>query len=83
MRWPKGEPPLERGSMLPLGFGELFAEKSGPSNKFEAMATHDALVACSGALNVLAVSVMKTANDIRLLGSGPRCGLGELRLPEK
>jgi len=47
------------------------------------MATHDALVACSGALNVLAVSVMKTANDIRLLGSGPRCGLGELRLPEK
>jgi len=46
------------------------------------MATHDALVACSGALNVLAVSVMKTANNIHLLGSGPRCGLGELQLPE-
>ncbi len=51
-------------------------------NRFEALATHDALVECSGALNVLAVSLTKIANDIRLLGSGPRCGLGELRLPE-
>ncbi|KAI3657120.1 hypothetical protein MP638_003943 [Amoeboaphelidium occidentale] len=51
-------------------------------NKFEALAAHDALVEAHGALNVLAVSLMKIANDIRLLGSGPRCGLGELLLPE-
>jgi len=51
-------------------------------NKFEALATHDALVEAHGALNVLACSLMKIANDIRYLGSGPRCGLGELRLPE-
>jgi fumarate hydratase class II len=51
-------------------------------NKFEALAAHDALVELSGALNVLAASLTKIANDIRLLGSGPRCGLGELRLPE-
>lgn len=51
-------------------------------NKFEALATHDALVEVSGALNTLAVSLMKIANDIRLLGSGPRCGVGELNLPE-
>ncbi len=51
-------------------------------NKFEALATHDALVELSGALNTVAVSLMKIANDIRLLGSGPRSGLGELRLPE-
>ncbi|CAD6934099.1 unnamed protein product [Tilletia controversa] len=51
-------------------------------NKFEALAAHDAMVEASGALNVLAVSFMKIANDIRYLGSGPRCGLGELSLPE-
>lgn len=51
-------------------------------NKFEALAAHDALVEVHGALNVLAVSLMKIANDIRFLGSGPRCGLGELNLPE-
>jgi len=51
-------------------------------NKFEALAAHDALVELHGALNVIAVSLMKIANDIRLLGSGPRCGLGELILPE-
>lgn len=51
-------------------------------NKFEALAAHDAIVEASGALNVLAVSFMKIANDIRYLGSGPRCGLGELSLPE-
>lgn len=51
-------------------------------NKFEALATHDALVEVSGALNSVAVSLMKVANDIRLLGSGPRCGIGELHLPE-
>ena len=51
-------------------------------NKFESLATKDALVHLSGALNTLAVSMMKIANDIRFLGSGPRCGLGELSLPE-
>lgn len=51
-------------------------------NKFEALAAHDTLVEVSGALNTIAVSLMKIANDIRLLGSGPRCGIGELHLPE-
>ena len=73
------------------GFAEAFAREVGAitklpfvsaANKFEALATHDALVEASGALNTLAVSLMKIANDIRLLGSGPRCGFGELSLPE-
>ena len=51
-------------------------------NKFEALAAHDALVEMSGALKTVAASLFKIANDIRLLGSGPRCGLGELKLPE-
>ncbi|KAI9520561.1 hypothetical protein NQZ68_017263 [Dissostichus eleginoides] len=51
-------------------------------NKFEALAAHDAMVELSGALNTVAVSLMKIANDIRFLGSGPRSGLGELILPE-
>lgn len=51
-------------------------------NKFEALASHDAMVEASGAMNTVAVSMMKIANDIRYLGSGPRCGLGELSLPE-
>ncbi|XP_058220368.1 fumarate hydratase 1, mitochondrial-like [Rhododendron vialii] len=51
-------------------------------NKFEALAAHDAFVETSGALNTIATSLMKIANDMRLLGSGPRCGLGELILPE-
>jgi fumarate hydratase class II len=72
------------------GFAEAFAEEvsaiTGLSfvtapNKFEALAAHDAVVEASGALNTLAVSLMKIANDIRLLGSGPRSGLGELLLP--
>ena len=50
-------------------------------NKFAQLAAHDAVVAASGALNTLAVSLMKIANDVRWLGSGPRCGLGELSLP--
>jgi fumarate hydratase, class II len=50
--------------------------------QFEALAAHDALVEAHGALNVVACSLMKIANDIRYLGSGPRCGLGELSLPE-
>ncbi|XP_074603065.1 fumarate hydratase, mitochondrial-like isoform X2 [Brevipalpus obovatus] len=51
-------------------------------NKFEALASHDAFIELSGALNVVAASLMKIANDIRLLASGPRCGLGEISLPE-
>jgi fumarate hydratase, class II len=50
-------------------------------NKFEALAAHDALVQMSGTLKTIACSLMKIANDIRLLGSGPRCGIGELNLP--
>lgn len=73
------------------GFDVLFAKKVSETtgidfvtapNKFEALATHDALVELHGALNTLAVSLMKIANDIRLLGSGPRCGIGEISLPE-
>ena len=73
------------------GFAELFAAKvSGitdipfttAENKFEAMAAHDAVVEASGALNTVACSLMKIANDVRMLGSGPRCGIGELSLPE-
>ena len=51
-------------------------------NKFESLAAHDAIVEASGALKTLAVSLMKIANDIRLLASGPRCGIGEIMIPE-
>jgi hypothetical protein len=51
-------------------------------NKFEALACHDAMVEVSGALNTVACSLMKIGNDVRLLASGPRCGLAELLLPE-
>jgi fumarate hydratase, class II len=73
------------------GFGDRFAAAAAKitglpfasaPDKFEALAAHDALVEVSGALNVLATSLMKIANDIRLMGSGPRCGFGELHLPE-
>ncbi|MGD7036549.1 class II fumarate hydratase [Methylotuvimicrobium buryatense] len=72
------------------GFAELFADEvakftghpfTSAANKFEAMAAHDALVELSGVLNCIAVSLNKIANDIRLLSSGPRSGLGELILP--
>ena len=72
------------------GFAEAFAAEVAEitglpfetaENKFEALAAHDAVVEASGALNVVATSLMKISNDIRLLGSGPRCGLGELKLP--
>jgi fumarate hydratase class II len=74
-----------------VGFAEKLAENVAKEtgypfitapNKFEALACKDSLVHLSGALNTLAVSLMKIANDIRVLGSGPRCGLGELSLPE-
>ena len=51
-------------------------------NKFEALAAHDAMVEMSGALRAVAASLFKIGNDVRFLGSGPRCGLGELMLPE-
>jgi fumarate hydratase class II len=79
------------GINAPQGFGERFAAEIAQltrlpfetaPNKFEALAAHDTLVELSGVLNVLAVSLSKIANDIRLLGSGPRCGIGELKLPE-
>ena len=79
------------GLNAPPGFGTDFVgvvnELTGimfrsDDNKFEALATHDALVELSGMLNTIAVSLTKIANDIRLLGSGPRSGLGELILPE-
>jgi fumarate hydratase class II len=79
------------GLNAPKGFAEAFAAEIAQltklpfetaPNKFEALATHDTMVELSGALNTLAVSLSKIANDIRLLGSGPRCGLGELKLPE-
>lgn len=72
------------------GFDKKFADKASKitglkfktaPNKFESLAAHDALVELSGALNTIAASLMKIANDIRLLGSGPRCGIGELDLP--
>ncbi|WP_193183117.1 class II fumarate hydratase [Nisaea sediminum] len=72
------------------GFADAFVEQvreitgipfTSAVNKFEALAAHDALVEMSGCLNVLAASCMKIANDIRMLGSGPRSGLGELQLP--
>ncbi|WP_300555749.1 class II fumarate hydratase [Maricaulis sp.] len=73
------------------GYAEAFAEEAASytglpfitaPNKFEALATKDALVEAHGALNSVAVSLFKIANDIRLLGSGPRSGLGEIALPE-
>ncbi len=74
-----------------IGFAENFAKEvakitglpfRSAKNKFEALAAHDGLVFAHGALNTLAASLFKIANDIRLLGSGPRSGLGELQLPE-
>jgi fumarate hydratase class II len=79
------------GLNAPPRFGELFAAQlaactglpfASASNKFEALAAHDAEVFLHGALAAAATGLFKIANDVRLLGSGPRCGLGELWLPE-
>ena len=90
-RLAQGGTAVGTGLNAPAGFGEAFAEEmanltrlpfvSAP-NKFAEMAAHDTMVELSGVLNTLAVSLTKIANDMRLMGSGPRCGLGELRLPE-
>lgn len=78
------------GLNTPKGFGDktaaIIAETSNhpfisAPNKFEALAAHDGIVASHGALKTVAASLMKIANDIRMLGSGPRCGIGELTLP--
>ncbi|NVK27445.1 MAG: class II fumarate hydratase, partial [Flavobacteriia bacterium] len=78
------------GLNTPNGYDVLVAEKIAnltgmpfvtAPNKFEALAAHDAMVEMSGALKRVAVSLMKIGNDIRMLGSGPRCGIGELNLP--
>lgn len=79
------------GLNTPNGYAVLVAQKIADitglpfvtaENKFEALAAHDAIVETSGALRQLAVSLMKIANDIRLLASGPRCGFGEINIPE-
>ena len=79
------------GINTPAGYAELVAKKIAEftghpfvtaENKFEALAGHDAIVETHGALKQLAVSLMKIGNDIRLLASGPRCGIGELIIPE-
>ncbi|MBX0333668.1 class II fumarate hydratase [Pontibacter sp. HSC-14F20] len=79
------------GLNTPAGYAELVAEKISKyaghefrtaPNKFEALAAHDAMVETSGALKQLAVSLMKIANDIRLLASGPRSGIAEILIPE-
>ena len=78
------------GINTPNGYANLVAEKIAEftklpfvsaENKFEALAAHDALVETHGALKQLAVSLMKIANDVRLLASGPRCGIGEIIIP--
>ena len=78
------------GINTPEGYSDLVAEKiagftghpfRSAENKFEALAAHDALVETHGALKQMAVSLMKIANDVRLLASGPRCGVGELIIP--
>lgn len=90
-RLAQGGTAVGTGLNAPEGFAEgvaaEIAELTGlpfetAPNKFEALATHDTMVELSGALNVLAVSLNKIANDFRLLGSGPRAGIGELALPE-
>ncbi len=78
------------GLNAPRGYDEAVARKIAQltgypfitaPNKFEALAAHDAMVELSGSLKRAAVALMKVANDIRMLGSGPRCGIGELKLP--
>lgn len=77
---------LNAAKGFPAEFAKQISEMTGlpftsAENKFEALASRDAMVEASGALNTIAVSFMKIANDIRLLGSGPNCGIGEIILP--
>ncbi|MDZ4113106.1 MAG: class II fumarate hydratase [Brevundimonas sp.] len=91
MELAQGGTAVGTGLNAPVGFAEMVAEKIAAitglpfvtaPNKFEALAAHDAMVFSHGAINTVAASLFKIANDIRFLGSGPRSGLGELALPE-
>ena len=90
-RLAQGGTAVGTGLNAPKGFAEEFAKEvakltqlpfTSAPNKFAELAAHDTMVELSGVLNVIATAFTKIANDIRLLGSGPRCGLGELSLPE-
>jgi fumarate hydratase class II len=91
MELAQGGTAVGTGLNAPIGFAEAVAERiaaitgmkfTSAPNKFEALAAHDAMVMSHGAINTVAASLFKIANDIRFLGSGPRSGLGELSLPE-
>jgi fumarate hydratase, class II len=91
MRLAQGGTAVGTGLNAPKGFAAEFAKEvanltrlpfTSAPNKFAELAAHDTMVELSGVLNVIATACTKIANDIRLLGSGPRCGLGELKLPE-
>jgi len=91
MQLAQGGTAVGTGLNAPEGFGQAVAERiaaitglpfTSAPNKFEALAASDALVMSHGAINTVAASLFKIANDIRFLGSGPRAGLGELALPE-
>jgi fumarate hydratase class II len=91
MQLAQGGTAVGTGLNAPKGFAEKVAARiaeitalpfTSAPNKFEALAAHDAMVMSHGAVNTVAASLFKIANDIRLLGSGPRSGLGELALPE-
>ncbi len=91
MQLAQGGTAVGTGLNAPKGFAEMVAEHianitrlpfTSAPNKFEALAAHDAMVMTHGAINTVAASLFKIANDIRFLGSGPRSGLGELNLPE-
>ncbi|MGB5949766.1 MAG: class II fumarate hydratase [Parvibaculum sp.] len=91
MQLAQGGTAVGTGLNAPVGFAEKVAERiaaitglpfTTAPNKFEALAAHDAMVFSHGAINTVAASLFKIANDIRFLGSGPRSGLGELALPE-
>jgi fumarate hydratase class II len=91
MQLAQGGTAVGTGLNAPKGFAEKVAARiaeitgmpfTSAPNKFEALAAHDAMVMSHGAINTVAASLFKIANDIRLLGSGPRSGLGELALPE-
>ncbi|MFL6740856.1 MAG: class II fumarate hydratase, partial [Sphingomicrobium sp.] len=91
MKLAQGGTAVGTGLNAPKGFAEEFAKEvsrltqlpfTSASNKFAELAAHDTLVELSGVLNVIAVALTKIANDLRLLGSGPRAGIGELKLPE-
>ena len=91
MELAQGGTAVGTGLASPVGFADLVADKiaqitgmkfTSAPNKFEALAAHDAMVMTHGAINTVAMSCFKIANDIRFLGSGPRSGLGELALPE-